>query len=146
MIKRSPSDTYVNNVWAPAIRAEVEVNRGNPAKAIDLLQSASVYEFGWRAKYLPNYVRGRACLGARRGTEAAAEFQKILDHPGITLAGSAAPLQYSLSYLQLARARAMSGDAAGARIAYQDFLRLWKDADPDVPVLKQARGELAKMR
>ena len=145
-LKRSPTNTYVNNVFAPAIRAEVEINRGNPARAIDLLQAASAYEFGWKAKYLPNYVRGRAYLGARRGKEAAGEFEKILAHRGVSLAGSSASLQYALSYLQLARARTLSGDAAGARRAYQDFLSLWKDADPDVPVLKEARAELAKLQ
>lgn len=145
-MKRSPTDNYVNNVFAPAIRAEVEISQGNPAKAINLLQAASAYEFGWKAKYLPNYVRGRAYLSARRGTEAAAEFEKILAHRGVSLAGSTASLQYSLSYLQLARARAMSGDAASARSAYQKFLNLWKDADPDVPVLKEASAELAKLQ
>jgi len=143
LLKRFPNDTYVNNVWAPAIRAEVEIKRGNPGKALDLLQAASAYEFGWRAKYLPNYVRGRAYLGAKRGQDAAQEFQKILAHRGVSLAGSVVPVAYSLSYLELARARAMSGDVAGARKAYQDFLNRWKNADPDVPVLKQARAELA---
>lgn len=146
LIKQSPTATYVNKVWVPSIRAEVEMSRGNTEKAIGLLQSAAPFEFGSKAQNWPNYVRGRAYLRAGRGAEAATEFQKILDHRGVCLAGSLAPISCALAHLHLARARAMSGDIAGARTAYQEFLALWKDADPDVPVLKQAKTELAKLR
>jgi eukaryotic-like serine/threonine-protein kinase len=140
--KRFPSDTLVNGVWLPSIHGWIEVNRGNPAKAIDILQAASHYEFGWPARVMPNYVRGQAYLKARQGEKAAEEFQKILDHRGIC---SALPL-CALSHLQLARARELSGDAAGARTAYQDFFALWKDADPDIPILKEAQAEYAKLQ
>lgn len=145
MVKDSPNDVYVNRVWVPTIRAEVELSRGDPAKAIELLQAASPYEFGWKAQYWPNYVRGRAYLAEQRGKDAAIEFEKILSHRGVSLAGSLSPLLYSLSQLDLARARAMAGDRAGARDAYQDFFNLWKDADPDIPVLKQAKLEFANL-
>lgn len=146
LLKRSSTDAYANRVWAPSVRAEVEISRGNPAKAIELLQAASPYEFGWKVQYWPSYVRGRAYLQARQGKEAAAEFQKIVDHRGVSLAGSLSPLLYSLSHLQLARARVISGDVAGARSAYQGFFDLWKNADPDVPILNQARAEYAKLQ
>jgi predicted Zn-dependent protease len=146
LLKDAPTDTYVNNVWVPSIRAEIEVRRGDPAKAIELLNATSLYEFGWKAHGWPSYVRGLAYLRAQKGKEAAAEFQKILDHRGVCLADSLAPVFYSLSHLQLARGRALSGDAAGARTAYQDFFNLWKDADPDIPILKQAKAEYAKLR
>jgi serine/threonine protein kinase len=140
--KRFPTDTLVNNIWLPSIRAQIEIDRGNPAKAIELLQASSPYEFGWAARVAPNYVRGLAHLKARQGKEAAAEFQKILDHRGIcqTLPACA------LSHLQLGRARALAGDNPGARGAYQDFFALWKDADPDIPVLKDAKAEYAKLQ
>src|SRR5438552_3639903 len=140
--KRFPTDTLVNNVWGPTIRSEIEVNRGNAGKAIELLQVASPYEAGFIARRVPNYARGQAYLKARQGKEAAAEFQKILENRGVC--GTA--LICALSHLQLARAHALSGDAAGARTAYQDFFALWKDADPDIPILKEAKAEYAKLR
>ena len=140
--KRFPTDTLVNNVWGPTIRSEIEVNRGNAGKAIELLQVASPYEAGFIARRVPNYARGQAYLKARQGKEAAAEFQKILENRGVC--GTA--LICALSHLQLARAHALSGDAAGARTAYQDFFTLWKDADPDIPILKEAKAEYAKLQ
>lgn len=145
MVKDSPNDVYVNRVWVPTLRAEVELSRGNPAKALELLNVTSPYEFGWKAQYWPNYLRGRAYLAEGRGKDAAEEFQKILRHRGVSLAGSLSPLIYSLSQLDLARARAASGDTAGARSGYQEFIQSWKDADPDLPVLQQAKSELAKL-
>jgi eukaryotic-like serine/threonine-protein kinase len=139
--KLSPLDTVVNNVWLPAIHAGIEISRGNPAKAVESLQASIPYEFGWTARVAPNYVRGLAQLNMRQGKEAGAEFQKILDHRGICVTS---PL-CSLSHLQLGRARALAGDNAGARAAYQDFFALWKNADPDVPVLKEAKAEYAKL-
>jgi eukaryotic-like serine/threonine-protein kinase len=136
-----PLHTYINTIWLPAIRAQIEIQRGDPTKAIELLRVVSPYEFGWVGRVLPNYVRGLAYLKARQGPEAAVEFQKILDHRGLC---ATAP-ECSLSHLQLGRARVISGDNAGARTAYQDFFALWKGADPDVPILKEAKVEYAKL-
>jgi tetratricopeptide (TPR) repeat protein len=141
--KRFPIDTYVNSIWLPVIRGEIELSRGNPGKAIELLRAASPYEFGWISRFaLTNYVRGLAYIKAKQGKEAAAEFQKVLDHGGICRTLPAC----TLSHLQLARARALSGDAAGARTAYQDFFAIWKDADPDLPILKEAQAEYTKLK
>jgi eukaryotic-like serine/threonine-protein kinase len=140
--RRFPTDTLVNDIWLPMIRGEIEVNHGDPSKAIEILQVTSSYEAGLAAHLTPNYVRGQAYLKARQGKEAAAEFQKILDHRGVCRTA----LICSLAQLQLARARAMSGDGAGANTAYQDFFALWKDADPDIPILKQAKAEYAKLQ
>jgi len=139
--KRFPTDAFVNSVWVPSIRGEIEINRGNPGKAIELLQAASPYEFGFFPRMLPTYVRGQAYLRARQGKEAAAEFQKVLDHRGSCQTSP----QCALAHLQLARARALSGDATGARSAYQDFFAIWKDADPDISILKEAKAEYAKL-
>jgi tetratricopeptide (TPR) repeat protein len=139
--KRFPTDTFVNSVWVPSIRGQIEINRGNPGKAIELLRAASPYEFGLFPRMLPTYIRGQAYLRARQGKEAVAEFQKVLDHRGSCQASP----YCALSHLQLARARALSGDTAGARNAYQDFFAIWKDADPDIPILKEAKAEYAKL-
>jgi tetratricopeptide (TPR) repeat protein len=139
--KHFPSDTFVNSVWLPFIRSEIEINRGNPGKAIEDLQAASPYEFGFFPRMLPSYLRGQAYLRARQGKEAAAEFQKVLDRRGVCQTSP----QCTLAHLQLARARVLSGDSAGARGAYQDFFAIWKDADPDIPLLKEAKAEYAKL-
>jgi eukaryotic-like serine/threonine-protein kinase len=140
--KQFPLHTLINSLYLPTTRAQIEIERGNPAKAIEWLRAVSPYEFGWAPRVLPNYVRGLAYLKARQGPEAAAEFQKILDHRGVCMT---AP-ECSLAHLQLGRARVISGDTSGARTAYQDFLALWKDADPDVPLLKEAKAEYAKLQ
>ena len=140
--KRFPTDTFVNSVWVPSIRGQIEINRGNPGKAIELLRAASPYEFGLFTRMLPTYIRGQAYLRARQGKEAAAEFQKVLDHRGSCQTSP----HCALSHLQLARARVLSGDAAGARSAYQDFFAIWKDADSDTPILKEAQGEYTKLK
>ncbi len=140
--KQFPLDTMINNVSLPAIHAGIEISHGNPAKAVEALQKSIPYEFGWETRVTPNYMRGLALLKMRQGKEAAAEFQKILDHRGLCLTS---PL-CSLSHLQLGRAQALAGDNAGARAAYQDFLALWKDADLDVPILKEAKAEYAKLQ
>ncbi|MCH7766245.1 MAG: hypothetical protein IH916_06775 [Acidobacteria bacterium] len=145
LARRYPTDTMVGSVYLPTVRAAIELSRGNPARALELLQRASPYELGdWPAlpAYLGIWTRGQAYLQRRAGTKAAAEFQKILDHRGI---GPTSPY-YALAHLGLARAHALAGDEAGARRAYQDFLALWKDADPDIPILQEAQAEYAKLR
>jgi predicted Zn-dependent protease len=145
-----PEDTSVKFNYLPTVRAFLALNHGDPAKAIEFLQVAVPYELGqprsaqtgfFGALY-PIYVRGLAYLAAHQGAEAAREFQKMLDHPGIMIGDPIAVL----AHLQLGRAYAMQGDTAKARAAYQDFLALWKDADPDIPILKQAKAESAKLR
>ncbi len=126
----------------PTIRAAIELQRGNPAEAIELVQSAAPYELGGGGGLAAIYVRGQAYLSAGRGVEAAAEFQKILDHRGVDPLSILSPL----ARLGLARAHALAGDEAGARRAYQDFLALWKDADPDIPILQEAKAEYAKLQ
>jgi eukaryotic-like serine/threonine-protein kinase len=145
LAKLFPENTLVQSACLPELRAQLALDRGDPAKAIELLQNAVPYELGgFPAEFSlgPAYVRGEAYLAARKGNEAAAEFQKILDHRGIVLN---APLG-ALAHLQIGRAYALAGDKDKARVAYQDFLALWKDADPDIPVLKQAKAEYAKLR
>jgi tetratricopeptide (TPR) repeat protein len=143
--KRYPDDTLIKAVWLPTARAALELDRDNPAKAIELLQSATQYEFGENpggSGFWPNYVRGEAYLRARRGKEAATEFQKILDRRGV----DPLSLLYPLAQLGLARAAALSGDTATSRKAYQDFLAMWKDADPDIPVYREAKAEYTKLQ
>jgi DNA-binding winged helix-turn-helix (wHTH) protein/predicted Zn-dependent protease len=143
--KRFPSDTRMKNYWLPTIRASIELDRGNPAKALAVLRDVS-YELS-DARYLvgnlyPVYVRGEAYLGTHQGREAAAEFQKFLDHKGIALNS----VLGSLARLGLARAYLLQDDKMKAREAYQDFLALWKGADPDIPILKQAKAEYANVQ
>ena len=145
-----PEDTSVKFNYLPVVRAFLALNHGDSAKAIELLQVAVPYELGqprstqtgfFGALY-PIYARGQAYLAARQGPEAAREFQKILDHPGIMVGDPTGVL----AHLQLGRAYAMQSDAAKAKAAYENFLLLWKDADPDIPVLKQAKAEYAKLQ
>jgi eukaryotic-like serine/threonine-protein kinase len=141
-----PANTLIQNYWLPAIRAAVDLNEKQPAKAIEALLPASPYELGeppplQLGTMYPVYLRGQAYLAAGQGEKAAAEFQEILDHRGIVLNF---PLG-ALAHLGLARAYVMQCDTMNVRVAYQDFLTLWKDADPDVPVLKQAMEEYAKL-
>ena len=145
LAKQYPNDTMLNSVWIPVSHATVEIRRNNPSKAIQLLESARPYEFGsgpFSCGYWPVYIRAEAFLKAHDGVKAAAEYQEILDHRGTEPTN---PL-YSLSSLGLGRAYALQGDSAKARTAYQDFLATWKDADPDVPVFKQAKAEYAKLQ
>jgi DNA-binding winged helix-turn-helix (wHTH) protein/tetratricopeptide (TPR) repeat protein len=143
--RRFPEDTSVKFNYMPVLRALL--NHGEPSKAIDLLQMAVPYELGtprctihgfFGALY-PVYARGEAYLAARQGRAAAAEFQKILDHPG---AVASDPIG-ALAHLELGRALVLSGDKGKAKGAYRDFLTLWKDADSDIPIFKQAQAEYA---
>jgi len=142
-----PLDTLMQNYWLPTVRGAIALQRHDSAQAIAILHASIPYEladpppFSAGTMY-PVYLRGEAYLGARNGELAAAEFQKILDHPGVIVNF---PLS-TLSHLGLARARALSHDKAGSRTAYQDFFALWKDADSDIPILKQAKAEYAKLQ
>ena len=144
--KQSPLNTVLNGYWLPTIRAAIELNRKHPDKAVDLVRVASTYELGQPSPIsgtlYPAYVRGEAYLNAGEGPNAQVEFQKLIDHRSIVVNF----VLGSLSHLQLGRAKAMSGDKEGARKAYQDFFALWKDADPDVPILKEAKTEYAKLQ
>ncbi len=137
-----PNGTLVQQYWLPSIRAAMEFSHGRAAKAIELLQAARSYELGGNGVMVPVFVRGQAYLLARNGTSAVVEFQKLLDHPGIVLNWPFG----SLAHLELGRAYAIAGDSTKAKIAYQDFLALWKDADPDIPILKEAKAEYAKLQ
>jgi serine/threonine protein kinase/tetratricopeptide (TPR) repeat protein len=143
--KEFPTDTLQNSVWLPVARATNLIRANQPGQAVDALEATAPYEFGSPpngAIYWPMYVRGEAYLRLRNGAKAATEYQKILDHRGIA---PNSPL-YSLALLGLGRAYALQGDSARAKQAYQDFLAKWKDADPDVPILKQAKAEYAKLQ
>jgi serine/threonine protein kinase/predicted Zn-dependent protease len=147
--KRLPEDTILQFNYLPALRAKLAVSRGNAAEALDSLKIGAPYDLGqsssgvyaWTGLY-PVFVRGEAYLASHQGTEAAAEFQKILVHRGIVLNE---PIG-ALAHLGLARAYVLQGDTAKAKAAYQDFLTLWKDADPDIPVLIAAKAEYAKLK
>ena len=146
---RLPEDTAVRFSYLPEVRGLLALNHGEPAKAIELLQLAVPYELGdppssflgYFGSFYPQYVRGEAYLAAHQGGEAAAEFQKILDHRGIVVSD---PIG-ALAHLQLGRAYVLSGETTKAKAAYRDFLTLWKDADPDIPILQQAKVEYAKL-
>jgi eukaryotic-like serine/threonine-protein kinase len=146
LAKDYPEDTILRFYWLPVARAAMEINRHSPAKALELLQAAQPYELGAPspivASLCPIYLRGYAYLSGGQNKEAASEFQKVLDHRGIVLNSPVG----ALAYLGLARGQAASGDKAGARTAYQDFFALWKDADPDIPILIAAKSEYAKLK
>ena len=148
----------MQSLWLPAIQAQLALNRKNPASALNALQAASPIELG-QILFVANvsclyhaYVRGQAYLAAGQGSAAAAEFQKILDHSGIVWNCWTG----ALAHLGIARANALQArnsqgaDADDARTralaAYKDFLTLWKDADPDIPILKEAKAEYAKLQ
>jgi len=156
--KRFPLDTQMQSLWLPAIKAQLALNRKNPSDAIRDLQPALSIEFG-TIRFVnnisclyPTYIRGEAYLAAGQGTQAAAEFQKILDNSGIIWNCWTG----ALAHLGVARANALQSrtykgtdaDAALVRAltAYKDFLTLWKDADPDIPILKEAKAEYAKLQ
>jgi hypothetical protein len=133
---------FVQSYDVPTIRAQLALNHNDPSRAIEILQAAVPYELSDSGPLYPVYVRGEAYLAAHKGSEAAAEFQKIDDHRGIVVN---APIG-ALAQLGLGRAYALSGDKTKAKSAYQDFLTIWKDADPDIPMLKQAKAEYAKLQ
>jgi predicted Zn-dependent protease len=135
-----PLDTIMQGYWLPTIRGAIELRPGRATEAIERLQAASSYELG--GDLLFSYIRGQAYLVARNGNAAAAEFQKLLDHRGIVRNSPVG----ALAHLQFGRAYALSGDKTKARAAYQDFFALWKDADPDIPILKEAKAEYAKLQ
>jgi tetratricopeptide (TPR) repeat protein len=140
--KKYPLETAAQKVDIPQIRARVDLQKGDGAKAVDELRPAGPYEFGIISFGIPVYLRGLAYLKMKQGSLAAAEFQKIVDHKG---AMQVSPY-LSLARLGLGRAYSLSGDTAKARTAYQDFFALWKDADPDVPILKDAKAEYDKIK
>jgi tetratricopeptide (TPR) repeat protein len=151
LVMRFPEDTFVKFTYAPVLRALAALGRGEPAESVERLKMTLRYELAVNGLNFPQfnlgglhsaYVRGEAFLAAHRHAEAVAEFQKILDHRGIVGLDPIGPL----ARLQLGRAYTLSGDNAKAKSAYEDFLSLWKDAEPDVPVLKQAKVEYAKLQ
>jgi predicted Zn-dependent protease len=145
--KRFPLNTVTQSVWLPTIRGQFAINRKTPSAAVELLQTAAPNELGLSVGQLnyscvyPAYIRGEAYLVGGNGPAAATEFQKILDHRGLI---QNCPTG-ALARLGLARAYAMQSDTAKSRSVYQDFLTLWKDADPDIPILNSAKAEYGKL-
>jgi tetratricopeptide (TPR) repeat protein len=149
--KRFPEDTFAKFTYVPVLRALSALEHGKPTDSVERLHIALPYELAvnglnFNHLYLGGlhsaYVRGEALMAAHQYVEAAAEFQKILDHRGIV---GADPIG-ALAHLQLGRAFARSGDLAKSKTAYQDFLSLWNDADPNIPILAQAKAEYARLR
>jgi serine/threonine protein kinase len=147
--KQFPLNTTLNHYWLPVARAYIELRSGHPARALTFLQDAAPYDLAFPlpqysegGQLYPPYVRGQVYLALHEGKEAAAEFQKFIDHRTIV---ANSPLA-ALAHLGLARAYAVQGETAKARTAYQDFLTLWKDADPDIPILIAAKSEYAKLK
>jgi len=155
--KKYPSDTIMRFYWLPTISAAIELDTRNPAQAVIFLEAAEPYELGWPPQLpvptmYPVYLRGQAYLAARNGAAAAKDFQKFLDHRGVVLnypLGALARLRLARAYaVQAQSVQGAEADAVRlkARAAYQDFLTLWKGADPDIPILKQAKAEYAKLQ
>lgn len=139
--RRLPDGTFMQFVYLPAIQAAVVLHEGRPQEAIEILRVVSPYELTPDGIFSA-YLRGEAYLSAHQGAEAAGEFQKIVDHPGLVVMQPIGPL----AHLGLGRAYVMQGDTAKGRAAYADFLALWKDADADIPIFKQAKAEYAKLK
>jgi eukaryotic-like serine/threonine-protein kinase len=158
LAKRFPEDTVVKFNYLPTLRAQIALDRGQPLQAIEVLEASVPYELGttegsgFPQALLPVYVRGEAYLAAHRGPEAAAEFHKVLNHPGVVFNE---PIG-ALAHLSIARAYAIQAEAATetnrgellakARSAYEDFFNLWKQADPNIPLLTQARAEYDRVK
>ncbi len=148
--QRFPEDTFVTFTYVPVLRGLAELRRGKPENSVERLQVALRYELAANGLNVDSYygglhsayVRGEALMAARRYAEAAAEFQKVLDHPGIV---GTDPIGV-LAHLQLGRVFVLSGDRTKAKAAYETFLALWKDADADIPVLKRATAEYARLQ
>jgi eukaryotic-like serine/threonine-protein kinase len=148
LTKNFPEDTSVQYMYLPTLRALLALNAHDAAAALQSLQAASRYDLGMGAigltgyfgRLYPIYVRGMAYLAAHQPAQAAAEFQRILDHRGIVLVD---PVD-AMARLQLARALALSGDTVKAKSAYNDLLTLWKDADPNIPTVDVARAEYGR--
>jgi hypothetical protein len=138
--KRFQEDTIVQSIYLPILRAQFSFSRRENSKAIEVLRAALPYELGPALQ--PAYFRGLAYLAARRGAEAETEFQKILSHPGVVFNS---PIG-ALAHLNLGRALAIERDFSKARAAYQDFFELWRRADPDIPILKDAKAEAAMLK
>jgi eukaryotic-like serine/threonine-protein kinase len=139
-----PDYRFLSQVLAPLVQSEQYLQKNQPDKAIAALEPARFYEMGTGPRsggFMPNHLRGMAYLQLRDGVKAAAEFQRILDHQGV----SAWDVVYPLARLNLGRAFALQGENAKARTAYQDFFAAWKDADPDIPILKTAKAEYEKL-
>ena len=143
--KAASTNTMLKFYCLPTIDAAIEISNRNPSQAILDLEATTPYELGGPLMFpylYPSWIRGQAYLTANNGTAAALEFKKLIDHPGVVLNQPIA----SLARLQIARAYAMQGDTATAKAAYQEFLTLWKDADSDIPILKEAKAEYAKLK
>jgi eukaryotic-like serine/threonine-protein kinase len=147
LAREFPADTLLHSLTLPTVRAAIETRNGDPGKAIELLHPVSVYELGSNVinpaivSFLAIYVRGQAYLRMREGIKAAGEFQKVLDHRGVDLTS---PL-FPLAHLGLARAWTLIGDTSKSKKSYEDFFALWRDADPDIPILVAAKSEYAKL-
>jgi tetratricopeptide (TPR) repeat protein len=141
LMHEHPLDTEIRYCYLPPIRAAIALGRNQSNQAIDILAASAPYDLG-DAFLIPAYIRGMAYLQAGNGRQAAGEFQKLLDHPGIL----ESDIKGALAHLQLGRAQVMMGDNTAARKSYQDFLTLWKDADPDIPIYKQAKAEYTKLK
>ncbi|HXP16920.1 MAG TPA: hypothetical protein VN868_07440, partial [Terriglobales bacterium] len=145
--KSNSLNTVLKVYWLPTIRAAIDLHSGSPAQALVSLEAAAPYDLGsppptQSGTLYPAYIRGYAYLAAHNGPAAAGEFQKLLDHRGIVINF---PLG-ALAHLGQARAYAMSGDMTRAHAKYQDFFQVWKNADPDVPILKEAKAEYDKLK
>jgi tetratricopeptide (TPR) repeat protein len=146
LAKTYPTNTMLKIYWLPTINAAIELDKGNSSQALLDLEAAAPYELGQAGTFVnyvyPANVRGQVYLQTHNGAAAAAEFQKLLDHRGIVGNFVTGPL----AHLQIGRAYAMAGDSTKAKAAYQEFLTIWKDADPDIPILKDAKAEYAKLQ
>jgi eukaryotic-like serine/threonine-protein kinase len=145
LVREEPADTLLNKAWVPIAQAYTDLQHSQPAQTVARMEAAAPYEFGsgpGSPGYAINYVRGEAYLRLKDGAKAAAEFQKILDHRGTDPSG----VEYALSHLGLGRAYALQGNTAASKSAYQDFFAAWKDADADVPILKEAKTEYARLQ
>ena len=144
LAKHFPLDTLAQSYWLPTIQAQVAYSKKNSSRAIEVLQAVTPLDFAGLSIgcMLSVYSRGESDLASQQGSAAAAEFQKILDHRGLVQNCSTG----ALAHVGIARAEALAGDNAKARAAYQDFFTLWKDADPDIPILREAKSESDKLK
>ena len=143
--RTASTDTMLKLYCLPTIHGAIEISKNNPSQGILDLEAAAPYELGGPLGFpylYPVWVRGHAYMAAQDGVAAAAEFQKLIDLPGVVMNQ---PIG-SLAHLELGRAYALSGDNVKARAAYQNFLTLWKDADPDIPIFIAAKSEYAKLQ